>query len=59
MKRRAIAWTLFVGSVVGFVLSAFRVIGASEPLLVLLLSWGALVYESANSIFVTHPEPAR
>ena len=51
--KRVIAWTLFLGSVAGFILSAFRVIAPGEPLIVLLLSWGALIYESTNTLFLT------
>jgi hypothetical protein len=51
--KRVLAWVLFVGSWVGFVLSAIRVIAKSEPLIVLLLSWGALIYESTNTLFLT------
>jgi hypothetical protein len=44
---------MFAGSCVGFGLSAFRVIAKQEPLIVLLLSWGALIYESTNTLFLT------
>lgn len=44
---------MFVASVIGTALSALRVIGEREPLLVLLLSWGALLYESTNTLFLT------
>lgn len=54
--RRAVAWAMFVGSLVGFGLSAFRVIGRGEPLLVLLLSWAALVYEGANAVFINRDD---
>jgi len=54
--RRAIAWLMFLGGVVGFRLSAFRVIAKSEPLLVLLLSWAALLYEGANAIFINQED---
>lgn len=51
-KKKAVAWVLFIGSWVGFALSAFRVIARSEPLIVLLLSWTALIYESTNTLFL-------
>jgi hypothetical protein len=51
-----VAWTLFVGSVVGFGLSVFRIIAKQEPLIVLLLSWGALIYESTNTLFLTEED---
>lgn len=50
--KKAVAWTLFLGGWVGFLLSAFRVIAKQEPLIVLLLSWGALIYESTNTLFL-------
>ena len=50
--KKVIAWCMFLGSLVGFGLSAFRVIAKNEPLLVLLLSWAALCYEGANAIFI-------
>lgn len=53
MIRKAIAWVMFLGGLVGFTLSALRIIAKNEPLLVLLLSWAALIYEGANSIFIT------
>lgn len=52
LKRR-FAWCLFLGSLLGFTLSLFRVIAAQEPLTVLLLSWAALIYESVNTLFLT------
>ena len=51
--KKVVAWTFFVGGLVGFILSAFRLIAKQEPLIVLLLSWGALVYESTNTIFLS------
>lgn len=51
--KRVVAWAMFVGAWAGFVLSAFRVVAKQEPLIVLLLSWGALIYESANTLFLT------
>lgn len=51
--RRTIAWVFLVGGLIGFTLSAFRVIAEDEPLLVLLLSWAALVYEGFNSVVLT------
>lgn len=54
--KRAIALAMFLGGTVGFVLSAFRVIAKSEPLVVLLLSWAALLYEGANALFITSEE---
>ena len=47
------AWSLFLGGVAGFVLSALRILAPNEPLIVLLLSWGALIYESTNTLFLT------
>lgn len=52
-KKRVIAWILFTGSLIGFGLSCFRIIAKQEPLIVLLLSWGALIYESTNTLFLT------
>jgi len=43
---------MLVGGLVGFVLSMFRLIAKTEPLLVLLLSWGALVYEGFNAVMI-------
>jgi hypothetical protein len=54
--KKSIAWFMFVGGVVGFTLSATRVIAKNEPLLVLLLSWGALIYEGMNGVFITGGE---
>lgn len=50
--KKALAWLMFIGGSTGFVLSAFRIIARSEPLLVLLLSWAALVFEGANALFI-------
>ena len=47
--RLVIAWLALSVGCVGFVLSAMRVIGKEEPLMVLLLSWAALVYEGFNA----------
>lgn len=54
--KAVIAWTFLVGGLIGFTLSAFRVIAENEPLIVLLLSWGALVYEGFNSVVLTHSQ---
>lgn len=51
-----IAWVFLVGGLIGFTLSAFRLIAKNEPLIVLLLSWGALVYEGFNSVVLTHDQ---
>jgi hypothetical protein len=39
--KKIIACTLFVGGVVGAILSAFKLIAAHEPPLVVQLSWAA------------------
>lgn len=51
-----IAWVFLVGGLIGFTLSALRLIAESEPLLVLLLSWGALIYEGFNSVILTQSQ---
>jgi hypothetical protein len=51
--RKVIAWTFLIGGLAGFTLSAFQVIAKDEPLIVLLLSWAALVYEGFNSVVLT------
>jgi hypothetical protein len=50
--KRVIAWVFLVGGLLGFALSLFQVIGKDEPLLVLLLSWAALVYEGFNAVAI-------
>lgn len=58
--KLAIAWAMFVGGVVGFALSLAGLIAEKEPLTVLLLSWGALIYEGTNTLFITKdPQPGR
>lgn len=57
--RQVIAWVFLVGGLVGFTLSAFRIIAENEPLIVLLLSWAALCYEGFNSVLLTHPQEDR
>lgn len=54
--KLGIAWVFLVGGTIGFLLSLFRVIGDSEPLLVLLLSWAALVYEGFNAVCINDSE---
>lgn len=51
--KRVIAWGLFATSSAGFVASAVGLLAPEEPRIVLLLSWGALWYESVNSLFLT------
>lgn len=50
--KKVVAWVLFLCGWIGFILSAFRIIAKQEPLIVLLLSWGALIYESTNTLFL-------
>lgn len=48
-----LAWTMLTGSVVGLLLSLppWRLIGHTEPLLVLCLSWIALMYAAVTALF--------
>ena len=48
--KKVIAWVFLVGGIIGFALSAMRLIAPEEPLIVLLLSWAALIYEGFNAI---------
>lgn len=50
--KLGIAWTFLVGGIIGFVLSALRIIAKEEPLIVLLLSWSALIYEGFNGVMI-------
>jgi hypothetical protein len=49
-SQRPIAWLLLIGGLVGFGLSAIDLLAPNEPKLVLLLSWGALIYEGYNGV---------
>jgi hypothetical protein len=51
--RVVIAWVFLIGGLIGFTLSAFQVIAKDEPLIVLLLSWAALIYEGFNAVVLT------
>lgn len=51
--KRRVAWALFVGSWAGFIGTAAGKVAPEEPRIVTLLSWGALIYESTNTLFLT------
>jgi hypothetical protein len=54
--RLVVAWLMFVGGLVGTVLSWIRIIGKEEPLIVLMLSWLALVFAGMDAIFIVQQE---
>jgi hypothetical protein len=39
--KKAFAWSLLIGGIIGAILSAFKVIAPGEPPLVVQLSWAA------------------
>lgn len=51
--KLAVAWTMAVGSAAGMVATQFGLIGDGEPLVVLQLSWGALLLTGIDGLLIT------
>lgn len=54
--KKAVAWLMLVGSVVGLVLSVWpwRLFAEQEPVTVLALSWAALLFAAIDGLLIEH-----
>lgn len=51
--KMAVAWTMAIGSAAGMVATQLGLIGDGEPLVVLQLSWGALLLTGIDGLLIT------
>lgn len=51
--KMAVAWTMALGSAAGMVVTQLGWIGDGEPLVVLQLSWGALLLTGIDGLLIT------